>query len=195
MQKYVLRIHVAAPGTPLVAPDEPPGATSLPGHMYYSIVQGASTLSFGFAPITPGQISGPGKIYDNDVKNYMNPLYTRNLEITKEQYEKLQAFGERPAQYGFNLYYQDVRNNCVDFVWSALNHAGIHARSSFSGKALKTYEGSLKPTRNIDDIKSIQAPIPNSPHNREHRNPMPPRSVLQKLFSETNQPSNMRRYG
>jgi hypothetical protein len=86
MQKYVLRIHVAAPGTPLVAPDEPPGATSLPGHMYYSIVQGASTLSFGFAPITPGQISGPGKIYDNDVKNYMNPLYTRNLEITKEQY-------------------------------------------------------------------------------------------------------------
>jgi hypothetical protein len=123
MSSYLVHIYVAAPGTPLKIT----GGTSLPGHMYYVVEHGANKFSFGLAPSKHGQINGPGSVYLDDEQNYQNPLYKRTLEISKEQYEKLLQFGKTPGAFGFSTYYQDARNNCVDFTWAALNHAGIHA--------------------------------------------------------------------
>jgi hypothetical protein len=181
-------VYAAAPGTPLAL--EPTGGTSTPGHMYYSTqVNGGGQRSFGFAPIEHGSIDGPGHVAPNDVANYKDPLYSRTMEISKEQYEKLNEYGRDPKQSGFDMYYKDARNNCVDFTWSALNHANIKRTEveKEHGSVEKAGPGALKPSHNIDALKSIKDPLPNSELNSEHSNPMPKnRSMLQTLLSEEN---------
>lgn len=184
--RYTVTVYAAAPGTPLAL--EPTGATSTPGHMYYSTqVNGEKQQSFGFAPIEHGSIDGPGHVAPNDVMNYTNPLYSRTMEISKEQYEKLNDFGSRPKQHGFNMDYKDVRNNCVDFTWSALNQANIKRTEEVKHHdAVETSgPGALRPSHNVDALKSIKDPMPHSELNSEHSNPMPTnRGMLQKLLSE-----------
>lgn len=170
---YIVTIYIAAPGTPL-AED---GGYSTPGHMYYSISDGRSSKSYGFAPIEHGQLKGEGMVYKNDVSNYSNPMYSRTLEVTEQQYKALESFGEQPQKSGFDTYYRDVRNNCVDFTWGALNKAGLHATLPLPGNqyAPRTaFEGDLKPVHNVDEVKTIQPPFPNSPLNKEHTNLRPP---------------------
>ena len=191
--QYVLTVYVAAPGTPLTNPEDTPGQTSAAGHMYYGIKHGAEKLSFGFAPRDHGVSKGPGKITDFEVNNYKDPRYQRTIEITKEQYEKLKDFGPDPQKFGFNLFYKGMSNSCIDFTWAALSHAGIY-KTDYAGRAGRTadknYEGSLKPLDNIDAIKSIRAPVPQSPLNKEHYNPMPPQSAFQWLLSENAAPAS-----
>lgn len=175
--KYSVTAYVAAPGTPLSS-----GGTSEAGHVYYSISDGQRSEGFGFAPATHGQSSGPGKVYYDNVEDYKDPRYSRTMEISKEQYDKLQEFGKDPAKHGFDMNYDGAANSCIDFTWGALNHAGLH-RDTVLGKD-KDYEGALKPLDNIKDIKSIQAPFPDSPLNKEQQNKMPERTPLQWLISE-----------
>lgn len=181
-KRYTATVYVAAPGTPLTVPA---GGTSAAGHVYYSISDGAEEKSYGFAPAEHGQSSGPGKVYETDVKDYKDPRYSRTMEISKEQYDKLQEFGKAPAKHGFDMEYAGASNSCIDFTWGALNHAGLH-RESVLGKD-KNYEGALKPLDNIRDIKSIEAPFPKSELNKEQNNKMPERSPLQWLLSEQEQ--------
>jgi hypothetical protein len=201
MIPYLIHIFIAAPGTPLKLD---PFGTSTPGHMFYAIEHGAEKKSYGFAPIKHGDFNGPGMIYPNDKDNYQLPLYQRTLEISKEQYQRLKEFGELPAQFGFSTYYADVRNNCVDFTWKALDLAGLNATVTVPTPVTPNngakrvvprihYEGRLKPTHNIRDVQTIQPPFPNSPHNREHRNAMPKRDFKQWMLSEKNQPLSARR--
>jgi hypothetical protein len=130
-----------------------------------------------------------GKIYSNDADNYQNPVYSRTMEISKKQYDDLEAFGREPEKYGFNKNYEGTWNNCVDFTWSGLNHAGLHYKN-LGVIERKDYEGSLKPTRNIHDIKEIKEPFSNSPLNREQNNPWPKdRNFLQHLLSENDKPA------
>ncbi|MEO6518565.1 MAG: hypothetical protein ABIO17_06185 [Pseudoxanthomonas sp.] len=75
----------------------PAGGTSAAGHVRYSISDGTEEKRYGFAPIVHGQSSGPGKAYETDVKDYKDPCYSRTMEITKGQYDKLQEFG-KPAR-------------------------------------------------------------------------------------------------
>ena len=177
-KRYTATVYVAAPGTPLALS----GGTSLPGHVYYSVNDGQVTNSYGFAPATHGESSGPGKVYDKDNKDYKDPRYSRTMEISKEQYDKLQAFGRDPAKHGFDMQYGGASNSCIDFTWGALNHAGLH-RDTLLGKD-KNYEGAVKPLDNIRDIKSIDAPFPKSELNTEQQNKMPERTPLQWLISE-----------
>lgn len=197
-EKYTVTIYVAAPGTPLQR--EGTGVTSGPGHMYYTTADGHSPVrSFGFAPEVHGSTNGPGKVEQGDVDNYKDPLYSRTLEVSKEQYEKLNAFGDAPEKFGFSTEYKDARNNCVDFTWAALNQAGINRESSLSvstGLGLgpdvriplpgeSHGKGALRPARNVDDVKHIEAPVPGSPLNREQSNPMPKdRTLLQHMLSD-----------
>ncbi len=193
---YTLDIYVAAPGTPILKDD---GTTmpSLSGHMYYRISDGKETFGFGFAPVQP-EIKGPGNVVRNEFARYQDPLYRRTLEITEDQHRKLKEFGERGFlgdETSFNLHYNGANNSCVDFVWKGLSEAGIHKRHSLSLDDRrpfpdKTYEGSLKPTRNIDDLERIAPPVPDSPLNKVERNPMPERSLLHKLLSEETAGSN-----
>lgn len=184
--RYTVTVYTAAPGTPL----EKSGGTSMAGHMYYAISDGTRTESFGFAPKEHGSSSGPGKVYDTDVADYKDPYYARTMEITKEQYEKLQEFGRDPAKQGFDMEYKGLTNSCVDFTWGGLNHAGLHQRRLFGTIEDKSFEGDLKPLNNIDNIKTIQAPFPDSDLNAERKNPMPGRNWKQWLISDADPSMN-----
>ena len=175
---YTVTIYVAAPGTPLAS-----GGTSAAGHVYYVISDGHSQNSFGFAPVKEGAPMGLGQRLDDDLQTYQNPLYARTMQISEEQYNKLNQFGTQPQRYGFDMNYHGATNSCIDFTWAALNYAGLHTHTlGFIER--KEYEGSLKPLDNIRDIKLISAPYQDSPLNREQTNPMPNRTLFQRLISE-----------
>lgn len=174
---YTVTVYVAAPGTPLRA-----GGTSAAGHMYLVVEHGKQRNSYGFAPIEHGATSGPGAVTIEDFDQYQKPYYARTLEISKEQYDKIVDYGRNAAKHGFNMEYGGLSNSCIDFTWGALNNAGIH-RQTRSGQD-QTFEGAIKPLNNMRDIKSIPEQIPGSKLNTEHENPMPKRSLLQRLISE-----------
>lgn len=174
---YTVTVYVAAPGTPLRA-----GGTSAAGHMYLVAEHGTDRQSFGFAPIKHGATSGPGAVTNEDLAEYINPYYARRLEISKEQYDKIVAYGNNAAKHGFNMEYGGLSNSCIDFTWGALNHAGIH-RQSKAGQD-QAFEGKVKPLDNMLEIKSIPEQIRGSKLNTEHEGEMPKRSLMQRLISE-----------
>ncbi|CRD55470.1 XVIPCD domain-containing protein [Stenotrophomonas thermophila] len=207
--RYTVEIVIAAPGTPLVdergvqkVVDGVP-QTSGPGHMFY-VLHGPdkTTRSFGFAPTEHGSMNGPGEVMKTDAVEYRNPHYSRTLEISEQQYRELEAFGAHPDKYGFDLQYKDVRHNCVDFTWEALNHAGIQRKSSIDVNALGGPAGQLlpdvripldikgagkdafRPLRNIHGVDSIDPPFPDSELNQRKTNPMPERSLKQHMLSD-----------
>ncbi|MEC4338332.1 hypothetical protein VPH13_06335 [Stenotrophomonas pavanii] len=209
--RYIVDIVIAAPGTPLLDPvtqqplRNPDGSpqTSGPGHMFYVLrAPGKDPASYGFAPIEHGSMNGPGDIVDSDAKTYKNPHYTRSLEITEAQYNKLRAFGDDPVAHGFSKHYADVRHNCVDFTWGALNHAGIQRKHSLDVNSIGGPVGQLlpdvriplgiqsqgkdgyRPLRNIHGVDSIEPPFPNSELNRTTTHPLPERTLKQHLLSE-----------
>lgn len=203
IKRYLLTMYVAAPGTPLKE-----GGTSLPGHLYYSIcMHGSKSICYGFAPIRHGEMIGPGKVYNNDDENYINPLYARTIEIKEYQYVSLKNFGDNPKAYNFSMKYEHAKNNCVDFVWNALNKSNIKATLTYASALDRTgevvnkagavmdkiglgfrvefaHEGDLKPIDNADSIASILPPFPQSELNKETKNPMPNRNFIQKLLSQ-----------
>ncbi|WP_312326746.1 XVIPCD domain-containing protein [Stenotrophomonas sp.] len=174
---YTVTVYVAAPGTPLKN-----GGTSAAGHMYLSVSHEGETRSFGFAPAVHGARSGPGAVTGGDVTNYSNPFYARTMEISREQYDKIIAYGSESQKHGFNQEYNGLSNSCIDFTWGALNHAGIHRQ--IRSQQDTTFEGALKPLDNKREIKSIQAPFPDSKLNTEKDHPMPKRTFQQWLISE-----------
>ncbi|HEO8482616.1 TPA: hypothetical protein UMF72_000904 [Stenotrophomonas maltophilia] len=180
--KYTVTIFVAAPGTPLLA-----GGTSSAGHVYYKVAHGKDEVSFGFAPIEHGVVTGPGMVYNNDAEQYKDPYYTRTMEISKQQYDKLLEFGAKPGEHGFNTEYHGVENSCIDYTWGALNHAGLH-RTNLLFMQDKSFEGGLKPLSNVEYIRSIRAPFPDSALNAEHYNKMPERTLLQRIISDEQLP-------
>ncbi|WP_167796770.1 XVIPCD domain-containing protein [Stenotrophomonas maltophilia] len=207
--RYTVEIVIAAPGTPLVdekgvqkVVDGVP-QTSGPGHMFY-VLHGPdkTTRSFGFAPSEHGSMNGPGEVMKTDATEYKNPHYSRTLEISEQQYKKLESFGAHPDKYGFDLQYKDVRHNCVDFTWEALNHAGIERKKSIDVNALGGGIGQLlpdvripleskgagkdgfRPLRNIHGVDSIDPPFPNSELNQKKTHPLPERSFQQRILSD-----------
>lgn len=187
---YTVTVYVALPGTPLL---NPPNTTSKAGHVWYKIADTATntTKSYGFQSVngTPG---GPGEVVDTDTKNYQKPYYSRTLEISKDQYEQLKQYGEDGLQGNWNHFrsqYGGLANSCVDFTWVGLNRAGLNATFKLPGMQvpLQSFEGKFKPMDNIRSIRSIQAPFPNSPLNRENHNPRPKQSFTQWLLTENEQ--------
>ncbi|WP_367344949.1 XVIPCD domain-containing protein [Stenotrophomonas bentonitica] len=174
---YTVTVYVAAPGTPLKN-----GGTSAAGHMYLSVSHEGETRSFGFAPAVHGARSGPGAVTGGDVTNYSNPFYARTMEISREQYDKIIAYGSESQKHGFNQEYNGLSNSCIDFTWGALNHAGLH-RQVKSGVD-KAFEGAVRPLENKREIQSIEAPYPHSKLNVEKDHPMPKRTLPQWLISE-----------
>jgi len=209
--RYTVEIVIAAPGTPLIDPRTHKQAvdaegvpqTSSPGHMFYVLhAPGEPARSYGFAPKEHGSVNGPGTIMEDDASVYKDPRYTRILEISEEQYRKLQQFGSDPEKFGFSKHYQDVRHNCVDFTWEALNHAGIERKRSIDVNALGGGIGQLlpdvripleskgagkdgfRPLRNIHGVDSIDPPFPDSELNQKKTNPLPARSFQQRILSD-----------
>lgn len=185
-ERYLAVVSVAAPGTRMSS-----GKTSAAGHVYFEIAQGEQRSSYGFAPAAEGSLAGPGRVYRYDADNYLDPVYQRTIEITKEQFEKLQAFGEDPEKHGFSTQYNGATNSCIDFAWGALNHAGLHRITPDQVEDTK-FDGALKPLDNIKHIKSILPPFPESKLNEEVDNPMPEQTRLQRFISDADLPEQER---
>ena len=198
---YQITVYTALPGTPLVGKQGELLGTSAAGHMWYRVSDGEVKNSYGFAPKEHGASSGPGKGYDSDTGAYQNPHYARTMEITAEQYTRLQQYGEAALKEDWRYFkgeYNGATNSCVDFTWGALKHAGFEINRpqvsvndgtvvapEYRGPIESHFEGRLKPGHNKVDIQQIVAPIPGSPLNSEKTNPPPKdRSLLQHLLSE-----------
>ncbi|MCW2257311.1 hypothetical protein M2263_003402 [Providencia alcalifaciens] len=83
--------------------------------------------SYGFAPIETG-ITGPSIVTEKDTTHYENPYYSRTIEITKLQHDKISEFGKTAVDKSdvyFKLDYNGATNSCIDFTWKALRHAGL----------------------------------------------------------------------
>lgn len=184
--RYTLTVYLAAPGTPLKD-----GGSSMTGHMYVQLEHGTTAISYGLQPDSSGppisewdkQLGAVrGGVSNHDSEQYLDPYYSRTIEITKEQYEKVQEFAAAPAAHGFDMKYNGITHSCTDFAWAAMNHASIH-RQTWMG-ADKDYEGEMKVLFNLPEVQSIKPPFPDSELNTEHYNPMPERDWKQKMLSE-----------
>lgn len=145
---YTVTVNVAGAGTPLNN-----GRESAAGHMWYETGGGTNDQSYGFGPKDGNKKPwlGPGKTNNEDSQHYLDRDYTRTIEITKEQYDKLNDFGSKPQNYGFDLGYDGLKNSCIDFTWKALNIGGLN---------LSDFEGDTLPIWNIDDVANIGFPDP-----------------------------------
>lgn len=206
---YTLTLHTALPGTPLVDGQGRLNGSSAAGHMWYHLSDGLQENSYGFAPKEHGARSGPGKGYDNDTQTYQRPYFSRTMEITPEQYNRLKQYGEAALNEDWRHFrgeYNGATNSCVDFTWGALKHAGFNIHrpevTTHDGTVVSPerngpiehhFEGRLQPARNKVDIQQLIEPIPGSSLNAEKSNPPPDRSFLQHLISdnETGSPAQL----
>ena len=116
--------------------------------MWYSLSDGTGEAkSYGFGPVKPGVPFGPGKITGQD--NVLYPdKYSREISITKAQYEAMRKFGENPAAGGFDVSNYNIFNNsCVDFTWKALEKVGLNPRE---------YQGDVLPSLNEGEVERIR---------------------------------------
>lgn len=192
--RYTVTVFAAAPGTPLrgdLGPNETDTSRmerSAPGHVFYKTTDGVNEKSFGFNPIKHGDLNGPGERSLHDDVQYVDPFYFRTMEISKEQFDKLNEFGEDAAAHGFDMQYKDFRNNCVDYTWAALNHAGIQrTERRFGTSEPRGVDGKLNylPSHAPDDIRTIRDPMPGSELNQQRTNPLPSMKWWQIPLSET----------
>lgn len=98
--------------------------------------------SFGFAPEKHGNAFGKGKVYYDDIDNYQSTSYSKTIEITKDQYDKLIDFGNYPQKYGFDKDYNGLTNSCIDFTWKALSEVGLNKDADFDGNIWPTWNKS-----------------------------------------------------
>jgi hypothetical protein len=194
VKRYTLTIYAAAPGTPLREADGQrieDMARSVPGHMYYAVSDGYEPQSWGFSPKQHGSLNGPGQVTEGDADRYVEPIYERTMEISKDQFDRLSDFGRDPASHGFDMNYKDVRNNCVDFTWAALNHAGIQRTHGHLGH-LESHgvDGKLSylPSLSPHDVRTIKDPFPESDLNSEKTRQPPAREWWQTPLSGLEKP-------
>ncbi|MCL6352940.1 hypothetical protein [Pectobacterium polaris] len=201
--KYTVTIYTAYPGTPLNKDNGVPKfedgkrKVSVAGHMWLEISKLpidniTPPKAYGFSPIESG-MWGKGIVTEYDTIHYENPYFTRTIEVTKDQYEKLKQFGDLAMDNNetyFNLYYNGAANSCIDFTWKALRHAGLIPESIQEKKEADKFDGELKVIDNIPHIKSIPAPYPDSELNIEKYNKIPDRKILHRLFSKNDDVKN-----
>lgn len=205
--RYTVTIYTAYPGTPLNNDDGSPKfekgkrKTSAAGHMWLQIKKinkdgiEEYNSSYGFAPIDHG-MEGPGEVITKDTVHYENPYYSRTMEITKQQYDKIYEFSseaeERKSNKYFDLMYDGLKNSCINFTWKALGHAGIKPTPTWNDmsiynsslKSAGIFQGDIKVINNIPHVRSIPAPFPDSKLNTEKYNEIPPRTKLEWILSK-----------
>ena len=133
-------VYVAGRGTILENSPDPSAA----GHMWYTLDpgNGGEVESYGFAPGVNKHSLFPvvGEVKNDDNINYLSHEYARTIEITQAQYDALKAFANAPAAYGFDQSsYWAPSNSCIDFVWKALDVAGLLYPAIDKVKAITIY--------------------------------------------------------
>ena len=178
--RYTLTIYVAAPGTPMIKNGEK--STSSVGHVYYGISNGKDKMGWGFAPTVSSPI-WKGRVVEKEYDIYREPVLERTMEITKQQYDSLKAFGQNPEKYGFNpAVYNAFSHSCVDFLYAALKESKIYHKQVYG---LIDHEGAIRVPRNIDEIKKIPNPVPDSKLNKTIERSLPKQDWIQEnILSE-----------
>lgn len=137
---YTITVKIAANGTIYHDND-----TSVTGHMWYSISDGGTPLSFGFAPAKDSMPVWEGTIKTTDDDYYKTTYYTGTIVIEQWQYEQLKAFGNpnklNNNPFDFSSFYIGTSNSCIDYTWKALNIINLNPSD---------FEGDLWPTWNAD---------------------------------------------
>lgn len=149
---YTMTIKMAQGGTEYID-DNAESSKSAVGHMWYTLSKnGEQTDSFGFGPQKYGltDLFGmytDGKVLTKDDEHYQATYATYEVRITKEQYEKLQDFGEDEnlEANNFNDHYKVASNSCVDYVWRAMEFAGVNPDK---------FDGDMFPKNNRDDVNA-----------------------------------------
>ncbi|WP_419774375.1 hypothetical protein [Halarcobacter sp.] len=147
-EKYYIRVHIESAGTPYQ--EENSITKSLAGHMWFETYKKDEKESISDI-LDSGYTKRGIKYTDRDA--YLgNPTYSsKEIEVTKEQYEQLKKFAIKDSQLaeklGFgNKDYNVLTNSCIDFTWKALELAGIN-KSKF--------EGDLIPIYNRDELNEL----------------------------------------
>jgi Ca2+-binding RTX toxin-like protein len=145
-----LTVKIAAGGTTIDS-----NGRSLAGHMWLSIDKDGTTgpsipVSLGFAPIA--NPFGPlplyqGEVHTNDDSSYRFTYYTGTIEISDIQYSLLDALKNPGALEAndFSSLYSVGSNDCIAFVWKALQIIGINVGQT----------GDLLPVDNADNIDKL----------------------------------------
>ena len=147
---YKLNVHIARKGTTYIN-SKGEAVPSRQGHMYYTITdsRGIVVGSYGYAPVSDKHDIGStmGKVYNDDFYRYdAATTVTVSFDITDGQVDKLKDFGEHWKDYGFSDRYWAPQNSCVDFVWKALEVAGINKTGD---------KGAFFPDANIVRVKEL----------------------------------------
>lgn len=161
-QRYTLTVYVAAAGTPVIT-DKKQDYSSV-GHVYYKISDGSAqgTVGYGFAPAIEGKPIGLGKKKLNEFKEYQNPTYERQLEISPKQYTRLLDFGKNPRLGNFDdTKYNGFTNSCIDFVYAGLRYSGVYNKQNLVGSPdgkphLVDFNGHIRVGPNIERFEEIQ---------------------------------------
>jgi hypothetical protein len=148
-----LTINIAGRGTPLALdPFEGPKESNV-GHMWYSVTDSRGrSYSYGFSPIKGAsyyrRLAGPGDVnaHGQDDSFYLRKDYSKSINITQTQYDKLVSFGDNPELFGFSKDYHFLFNSCVDFTWKALQVADLNPAG---------FQGDIWPTLNINNIEEF----------------------------------------
>ena len=86
--------------------------------------------SFGFNPVEGtldfGRGIAEGLLSNRDHIDYPNPPFSSSMWITETQFNLLRDFGLKPSEFGFDTTNWTLNNNCIDFVWSALDAANLN---------------------------------------------------------------------
>lgn len=147
--RYQLIIYIEQPGTPTYTTTDEPGAptgSSVAGHVWYELRNGLDRFGSGYAP---------GGVTDLDRNRYEgDPTFaSREIPINQAQFDLLREFGLPNSSFaeknGFGPNnYNVASNSCVDYVWKALELAGLNP-----GR----HEGALLPMSNIDDLRKYMS--------------------------------------
>ena len=146
---YTMTIKIAKGGTTHI--EEGKESSSAAGHMWYTLAKdGQQTDSLGFGPKEYGatDVFGmytDGKVLKRDDEAYQATYATYEVQITETQYVKLQSFGEDKnlEANNFNDHYKVASNSCVDYVWKAMEFAGVNP---------DRFDGDMFPKNNRDDV-------------------------------------------
>ncbi len=149
-KEYTLTINIEDRGTLYTTIKDGVEVTSpsIAGHMWYSISDGVSKdQNFGFASENGLPIDA-GDPVDNDANNYAgDPAYSVTINVSEEQYNSLKNYGKSQDISSFNDdYYNVATNSCVDYVYGALEVAGLNTNG---------FEGDLIPMNNVDNIQEM----------------------------------------
>jgi hypothetical protein len=97
--------------------------------MWYELSDGKGpAASFGLVHDVErqGQPFAIGQISFMDRPAMQKRIYSRTVEVSREEYDAMQNFAFNPTAAGFDMHYVGPKNRGVAFTWKAMELAGMN---------------------------------------------------------------------